>query len=282
MLKVVSGLIETESGRVFELESTKGAEWLNTIKSFKYVPTGNYPEFTVRKEGKDDNYWYGYRRADGKLHKKYIGRILQVSPGRLEEIAAELENSAEEYREELSKNGEEAKVKNKTEQRLKALEGKMEQVTTAIAEVAKNQSPNELPNGLHNELAKQLHKELHKPLGNSELEELERLRKENAELKEQVRELQAEVFNNQQIINEQEHTKDAAKNALRKEESKRESLENTLGQKDEVIRELENKLAATGETPEAAELLNQVKSQKPKTKTTLGDIETILNILKAK
>lgn len=226
--KVITGLIETEEGRVFELESSKGAEWLNTIKSFIYVPKSSLPEFTVRKEGKGDMYWYGYRRTQGKLQKKYIGKILEVSPGRLEALALELEHQAEKQ---ALKPVTEVK-KTKTAKRLELLE---EEVSKLKAVIVKD----------NQEVTESVSTELHNDLGN--FEELEKLRAENEALKAEVKKLRAEIFDNNQIISELQYTNDKIKEALHREENNRQ--------------ELENKLAAKNE-PEAAELVNKLKNKR--------------------
>ena len=67
-------------------------EWLLNAQSFRYVPYENAP-ITVRKEKSrrgDGDYWYGYRKAQGKLHKRYIGKAEDLTVNRLEEIAAQL------------------------------------------------------------------------------------------------------------------------------------------------------------------------------------------------
>jgi chromosome segregation ATPase len=88
---VVQGLIETEDGKVFELDSCKGSAWLKLIGSFRYEPTGANKPYTVRQETKKGgDYWYGYRKVAGKLHKKYIGKSSELSTAKLEEIAEAL------------------------------------------------------------------------------------------------------------------------------------------------------------------------------------------------
>lgn len=88
---VVQGTIETEDGKVIELDSPKGSTWLESIGSFRFEPTGNNKPYTVRKEsGKGGDYWYGYRKQKGKLHKKYIGKSSEVNTVKLEEIAEAL------------------------------------------------------------------------------------------------------------------------------------------------------------------------------------------------
>ena len=87
---VIQGTLEVE-GKVFELDSPKGSAWLESITSFRFVPIGASKPYTVRKEsGKGGNYWYGYRKVSGKLHKRYIGKSLEITSERLEEIAEAL------------------------------------------------------------------------------------------------------------------------------------------------------------------------------------------------
>jgi chromosome segregation ATPase len=87
---VVQGTVELD-GKVFELDSPKGSRWLESVTSFRFEPRGANKPYTVRKEsGKGSNYWYGYRKVAGKLHKKYIGKSSEVSTTKLEEIAKAL------------------------------------------------------------------------------------------------------------------------------------------------------------------------------------------------
>ncbi|MEG4499220.1 hypothetical protein Q7V75_18730, partial [Microcoleus sp. F10B5] len=86
---VVQGLIETEDGKVFELDSPKGSAWLESIGSFRFEPSGDSKPYTVRKES--GIYWYGCRKVAGKVRKKYIGKSSEVSIAKLEEIAEALE-----------------------------------------------------------------------------------------------------------------------------------------------------------------------------------------------
>ena len=72
---VIQGTIEVE-GKVFELDSPKGSAWLESITSFRFEPTGANKPYTARKEsGKGGNYWYGYRKVAGKLHKNILARV---------------------------------------------------------------------------------------------------------------------------------------------------------------------------------------------------------------
>jgi hypothetical protein len=87
---VIQGTVEVE-GKVFEFDSPKGSAWLESVTSFRFEPSGTNKPYTVRKEsGKSGNYWYGYRKVAGKLHKKYIGKGIELSTAKLEEIAEAL------------------------------------------------------------------------------------------------------------------------------------------------------------------------------------------------
>src|SRR4028119_898293 len=86
---LVQGMIETEDGKVFELDSHKGSAWLESIKSFRFEPSGDSKPYTVRKEA--SAYWYGCRKVAGKVRKKYIGKSSSLSVAKLEEIAEALE-----------------------------------------------------------------------------------------------------------------------------------------------------------------------------------------------
>src|SRR6476469_7372129 len=86
---VMQGLIETEDGKVFELDSPKGAAWLESIGSFRFEPSGDSKACTVRRE--PSGYWYGCRKVAGKVRKKYIGKTCEITTARLEEIAEALE-----------------------------------------------------------------------------------------------------------------------------------------------------------------------------------------------
>ena len=72
--------------------------WLETATSFRYfsgqrrnVYKGNGPLFSpvsLRKERRRLGWlWYGYRRVYGMLHKRYVGRSVDLTWIRLEETA---------------------------------------------------------------------------------------------------------------------------------------------------------------------------------------------------
>jgi hypothetical protein len=75
---------------------------------------------------------------------------------------------------------------------------------------------------------------------------------------------------------------------LEQERADREEVEVQLADREEQIRQLlseladrKQKSATASELPEAADLLNQLKSKRKKSKTDLADLEVILDILES-
>jgi hypothetical protein len=85
---VMQGTVEVD-GKVFELDSPKGAAWVEAIGSFRFEPSGDSKAYTVRRE--PSGYWYGCRKVAGKVRKKYIGKSSEINTAKLEEIAKALE-----------------------------------------------------------------------------------------------------------------------------------------------------------------------------------------------
>lgn len=80
------------------LDSAEWFVWLETAASFRYfsgrrhdVYKGNGPLFapvSLRKERRRRGWlWYGYRRVYGVLHKRYVGKSVELTGERLEETA---------------------------------------------------------------------------------------------------------------------------------------------------------------------------------------------------
>lgn len=95
-----SDYLEIEDCKMLKLSSLASLKWLKTPenRSFRFVcGFAGEQSFTARKEtskkGKAD-YWYGYRKVDGKLHKRYIGKAEDITRSRLEEIANALDAPA--------------------------------------------------------------------------------------------------------------------------------------------------------------------------------------------
>src|SRR5512135_3042885 len=64
--------------------------WLDQVSSFAFH--GQSGSFTARKETKQRGalYWYAYRKTQGKLVKKYLGKTASLSLARLEQVAGGL------------------------------------------------------------------------------------------------------------------------------------------------------------------------------------------------
>ncbi|HEV8190154.1 MAG TPA: hypothetical protein VGP82_01515, partial [Ktedonobacterales bacterium] len=67
------------------------ADWLEEISSFAFEDK-NCQSYTVRKETvqRGTAYWYAYRRVQGKMVKRYVGRSADLTPARLQEVVATL------------------------------------------------------------------------------------------------------------------------------------------------------------------------------------------------
>src|SRR5579875_2482231 len=70
-------------------------DWLGGIASFSFQSRSG-DTCTIRKEivQRGGAYWYAYRRAGGRMVKRYLGRTADVSLARLEEVAAALASRA--------------------------------------------------------------------------------------------------------------------------------------------------------------------------------------------
>src|SRR5579883_3057009 len=71
-------------------------DWLSGVVSFSFQSRSG-DVCTVRKETvqRGGTYWYAYRRAGGRMAKRYLGRTADVSLARLEEVAAALASLAD-------------------------------------------------------------------------------------------------------------------------------------------------------------------------------------------
>ena len=267
---VAQGIIEAEDGKVFELETPKGLAWLESIGSFRFEPSGDSKPYTVRKEA--GIYWYGCRKIAGKVRKKYIGKSLEVSVARLEEIAEALEVSPAPR---ANKVTEVAKVTEKVvevaeevaevvQDRLAALEfqvGNLQKAVEALQEALVGKlelgDSSELPK-VDNEVAERLQNNL----GNLEAEN-EKLRADYATLLE---------------------SSTAVTNKLREEvQEVRTQLETERADREEIeieLADLKQKSATAGkDLPEVANLYNQLKAKRKKSGASLADVELILEMI---
>jgi hypothetical protein len=84
----------------FELDSPEWFTWLARHPSFYFK--GQHGHFTARHEEKKKRdeeqpallYWYAYRKASGKQHKRYLGSTDTLTVAKLEEMADALQIAA--------------------------------------------------------------------------------------------------------------------------------------------------------------------------------------------
>jgi chromosome segregation ATPase len=324
---VMQGLIETEDGKVFDLDSPKGSAWLESIGSFRFEPSGDNKPYTVRKES--GIYWYGCRKVAGKVRKKYIGKSSEVTLAKLEEIAEALEippvpraNKVAEVAQVAEEVTEVAQVAEEVtevaQDRLTALELQVANLQKAV-EALQEALPGKLESGdflelpkVDNKVAEQLQNELSNlqlsegndeglkrllakkgPLIPSDLwQEIEKLKERNHQLRLKIGE---ERRSSIEKISELEHQ---AENLMRRNQEKQarldeleieslkpnpveSALRTEIGELQTKLSDLKQKSATASELPEAADLLNQLKAKRKKSKTDLADLEAILEILES-
>jgi chromosome segregation ATPase len=269
---VMQGLIETEGGKVFELDSPKGAAWLESIGSFRFEPAGDGKPCTVRKE--PSGYWYGCRKVAGKVRKKYIGKSSEVSTAKLEEIAAALEvppvQRVNKVVEEVAQVAQVAEVAEVAQDRFTALELEVANLRKAL-EALQEALLGKLESGDSAELPKvdsEVAEQLQNGLGN--------LKAENEKLKQELVDARADyaklLESSGQIKASREKEISELRSHLEQERASREEIEVELA-------DLKQKSAAASELPEAADLLNKLKAKRKKSTVSLADIEAILEII---
>lgn len=310
---VMQGTIKTEDGKVFELDSPKGATWLESIGSFRFEPVGYNKPYTVRKEtGKGGDYWYGYRKQNGKLHKKYIGKSSELSTVKLEEIAEAL-NTPPQPRvtdkvAEVTERGERVVTNRVTDKvttdRLTALEWQVQSLQKSL-EALRNQLPGKFVEGNFSELPnpdiKVTDGELQIELSNlqAEREEIAQIKKElkesAAELHREQRSTELEKGCWQQELSYAKGELADAKAVILKQSDKIRELERgyslksnpaearlrlEIGDLQEQLADLkQNAAPACQDLPEAADLLNSLKAKRKKSAATLADVETLLEMI---
>jgi chromosome segregation ATPase len=346
---VVQGMIETEDGKVLELDSPKGTAWVESIGSFRFEPVENGKPYTVRRE--PSGYWYGCRKVAGKVRKKYIGKTSEVRTAKLEEIAEALEvppvarvNKVAEVAEKVTEVAQDrltalelevANLRKALETLQKALSGKSEagdseELPKVDSEVAE-ELQNELSNlKAENEYLRQKLAESRDTIetlnwGTAALnEKLEAVQAENQRLQNDLGNLQAEREDLAQLkkqVKEHAHELHLEENSMKLEKvrwqrelgdaraeladakvnileqgnkirelergyslkpsPKESALRLEIGNLQTELSELKQKSAAASELPEVADILNQLKAKRKKSKTDLADLEIILEILES-
>src|SRR5215471_2900706 len=79
-------LVNRENATTFDLSDEHVVAWLQEIPSFAF--DGRMGAYTARKETRQrgESYWYAYRKREGKLTKKYLGKTAELTLARLEEV----------------------------------------------------------------------------------------------------------------------------------------------------------------------------------------------------
>jgi len=282
------GLIEVEDGKVFDLDSPKGARWLETLDSFRYEPICDSKAYTVRREL--SGYWYGCRKIAGTVRKKYIGKSSELIPAKLDEIAVALEDSpppvprvkkvAEGVVQVAEVAGGVVQVAEVAEDRFTALELQVANLQKAL-EALQERLPGKLEPGDSAELPK---------VDNAVVEglqnDLSNLKAENEILKQELADARADCAkllessgqikaSREKEIAELRSQLEAEKKSGKEREEEFWGLHEQWESSKKEVRELQSELsdlkqnsAAAGELPEAAEIYNQFKAGNPKTKTT--------------
>jgi myosin heavy subunit len=295
---LVQGMIKTEDGKVFELDSPKGSVWLESIGSFRFEPSGDSKPYTVRKEA--SAYWYGCRKVAGKVRKKYIGKSSSLNVAKLEEIAEALEvppvAQANKVVERVAE-----KVAEVAEEVAEAAEGVTEKVTERVAEVAEGVAEKvaevvedrltvlELQVTNLQKAVEALQKAL---LGKLELgdslelpkvdnEVAEQLQNELGNLKAENENLRADyaalLESSTHVANKLRQEVQELRSQLATERADQEEIETglcELKQNSVPAATLSEKL-----TPDAATILSQLRAKRKKSPVSLADIQAILEIM---
>jgi chromosome segregation ATPase len=295
---VIQGTVEVE-GKVFELDSPKGAAWVEATGSFRFEPSGDGKPCTIRRE--PSGYWYGCRKVAGKVRKKYIGKSSEVSVAKLEEIAAALEvppvqrvMQVAEVAQKVAEGTEVVeKVAEVAQDRLTALELEVANLRKAL-EALQEALLGKFEVGDSEELPK-VDSKVAEELQN----ELSNLKAENEALKTDVETLRRSLENSDCLVNKKNQEISELNSRLAAANQKISDSDEELSEQfkelklqDAEIERLKSELthrsgeiseksaAASKDLPEAADLLNQLKKAKGKKFTaSLADVESILEIL---
>jgi chromosome segregation ATPase len=301
---VVQGTIETESGKVLEFDSFKASVWLESVSSFRYEPVvGASKPYTVRKESrKAGDYWYGYRKVAGKLHKKYIGRTPELSTAKLEEIATALDIPPQaRVTHQVNNSVAHESAGSRTDDRLTALELQMQAVQESLEALrsALSGKSESLSDSEVESLGQELEK--WKNTAFEQSQSLDDLTEQNKKLRKNFLQAEHDTERAVQRFVKAEAEVQRLHIELGNLKAENESLKQELAkQKDDYAaqleisrqfhRELEELKAENAalrttqpapaiELPEPADLLNQLKAKRKKSKCDLADVEAILDML---
>src|SRR5262249_49582210 len=72
--------------------------WLDASGTTRFRFEHGADGFTARRERREGGwYWYAYRKREGRLHKAYLGRAVELTADRLRAIAVALAQRADQY-----------------------------------------------------------------------------------------------------------------------------------------------------------------------------------------
>ena len=77
----------------FEPESQEWFDWLAACSSFTFQGKNGAMTVCQERRRRGGSYWYAYRRGAQKVVKKYLGRSRDLTVGRLEEVAQQLQQA---------------------------------------------------------------------------------------------------------------------------------------------------------------------------------------------
>jgi chromosome segregation ATPase len=295
---VIQGTVEVE-GKVFELDSPKGAAWLETIGSFRFEPSGDSKPCTIRRE--PSGYWYGCRKVAGKVRKKYIGKSSEVSIVKLEEIAEALEvppvprvNKVAEVAQEVAQDTQVTeKVAQVAEDRLTALELEVANLRKAL-EALQEALPGKSEAGDSAELPKvdnAVAEELQNELGNLKAEN-EYLRQKLAEsrdtvetlnwgteaLKEQLEAVRAENQRLQNDLGNSQAEVIQLRSQLETEKARGEEIWEELSDTEQVLAEVRSENSEQKKT--CAELRSQLEKERADRKEIEAELAEVAQLKK--
>ena len=131
-----TAILQLPDHATLRLQTIKGQKWLDDPdnRDFRYM-AGEH-SFTARKEtsktGKD--YWYAYRKVEGRLHKRYIGKSEDITSKRLSEVALALDTPPE-PRQRVSKPVDVTYELSVTNAEVKRLQSLVEELQTELGNV---------------------------------------------------------------------------------------------------------------------------------------------------
>jgi chromosome segregation ATPase len=261
---VIQGTVEVD-GKVFELDSPKGAAWVETISSFRFEPSGNGKPCTVRRE--PSGYWYGCRKVAGNVRKKYIGKTSEVSTTKLEEIAEALEvppavraSKVAEVVEVAQKVAEAVQVAEVAQDRLTALELEVANLRKAL-EALEKKLPGKSELGDSAEL----------PNANSKVaeglyNELSNLKAENEKLR---ADYDALLESSTVVTKKLDQEVQELRSQLETERADREEVEAQLSDREKQIEKLRSELATQAEPTPQHKLYAEIEELKERNRLLL-------------